>query len=1434
MPNSNSHHSYSNHHPPQPQPQHQPPPPHLQSANATITTIILPPSTANSPASISPNNVINDASNGEPNNASSCQSNANSSSQEQGYQNQPTVPKDKQERHQKLQVIKADLMPYAKNEPSSKSKLPAPSIVSLQANNFHKGGYNLNVKSSNLISNSHSSGHLPIHATVQSFNPSSLQQQQQQRPSSNAYSSSVSSASPLRGTSPVPTCLGTSNGCRSSISSVTSMNTGASTTSGVYSAVSTIGDSSINSLNTSLNSNCANIDSVPTNGNSSNACNNNNAALAAGNLNILHPNAATMSPEMAQVQPAQLAQKLAALQSHGSSSTSHSVSHSNSFNGNNSNSSLLYQSLSSYTHSPASLNSFYSSISSHPPSYAASSSSGRQSPAPTISSSSDYSIPPMMQKFYDKKLQVFAHSGQQQLHQLHSSSANGYSGANGGVAIGVPSNLSKTANALIENSCNLDGLSKMPKCDPGFSHHQSNQYAPHLTGQLNGSGHLSGCSSAMSGSSSSLTSSSATASNYTSGQHTNVTNHPLKCSAQLQALRARQAKSQSPVIMQSVKSTQVQKPVLQTAIAPIAPLPSISAKSTLASALPSTASSSTSSLAANSGISTNTNPLCLIKDNGQIKSGSLHSSNSSLTVALAASTGVAIGPNKSVAASASSCLSSSASSSTSSLNHLTSAGNSSTLAMSSVAGSTNNNTNGNLNQGPPLPPPPLYHHQQQQQQPQQQQPQQQQQPPPSRHGPLPPVPVPPHPAKQAQSVPPPLPPHGHGQSQLTKTLPPAPPPPPPSIPRLTMETVQSTQPFTRSAHPPPPPYSSVMQEAASKISSTILNANKMSQHPQQMQPQQQRLASPPPPPYIATLATVTPDEFTQSSKLSTNAAVLSRPLPPIPTSNNSTGVTVCDPPSYETSLASLNQCRLMNGVNPSREVPPSASNMSIKPHISQIPARPPPLPPNSDLVNTVESICASQVNSTGPLLPPKPPDRSNLPVNYDTVSISSECSSLTSTSNMSLTSSNLTSSHNSSHAPVAAILRDKHPSGAPRRPAPLPPTSVSTLPSTSSTTDTSSASATTNTKEKTTHHSPIPERKQLSKEKELERRETKIRNYSPSAFKFFMEQHVENIIKFRRERDERARRLELEMINHNISEEDQVQFRKALQKQESNYIRLKRAKMDKSMFKVLKTIGKGAFGEVSLVQKIDSNTLYAMKTLRKKDVLKRNQVAHVKAERDILAEADNAWVVKLYYSFQDQDHLYFIMDYIPGGDLMFLLQKVGIFEEHLARFYIAELVLALESVHKMGFIHRDIKPDNILVDRDGHIKLTDFGLCTGFRWTHNSKYYQKGDHNRQDSLDVDEDYHCFTEKSHSILSQLTNGISKPLERRRKKSSHQRCHSLVGTPNYIAPEVLLREGYSQACDWWSVGVILYEMIIGSPPFYADSPEETQSKVRMLNF
>ncbi|XP_053184818.1 serine/threonine-protein kinase LATS2 [Scomber japonicus] len=350
--------------------------------------------------------------------------------------------------------------------------------------------------------------------------------------------------------------------------------------------------------------------------------------------------------------------------------------------------------------------------------------------------------------------------------------------------------------------------------------------------------------------------------------------------------------------------------------------------------------------------------------------------------------------------------------------------------------------------------------------------------------------------------------------------------------------------------------------------------------------------------------------------------------------------------------------------------------------------------------------------------------------------------------------------------------------------------------------------------------SPVPVRKNGRDE---EKRESRIKTYSPFAFKFYMEQHIENVMKTHQQKLNRRFQLEQEMSKAGLSEAEQEQMRKMLNQKESNYNRLRRAKMDKSMFVKIKTLGIGAFGEVCLTRKVDTGALYAMKTLRKKDVLNRNQVAHVKAERDILAEADNEWVVRLYYSFQDRDSLYFVMDYIPGGDMMSLLIRMGVFPEPLARFYVAELTLAIESVHKMGFIHRDIKPDNILIDLDGHIKLTDFGLCTGFRWTHNSKYYQKGSHIRQDSMEPSDFW--------DDVSNCRCGDRLMTLESHANRQHQRClaHSLVGTPNYIAPEVLLRKGYTQLCDWWSVGVILFEMLVGQPPFLAPTPTETQIKV-----
>ena len=240
-----------------------------------------------------------------------------------------------------------------------------------------------------------------------------------------------------------------------------------------------------------------------------------------------------------------------------------------------------------------------------------------------------------------------------------------------------------------------------------------------------------------------------------------------------------------------------------------------------------------------------------------------------------------------------------------------------------------------------------------------------------------------------------------------------------------------------------------------------------------------------------------------------------------------------------------------------------------------------------------------------------------------------------------------------------------------------------------------------------------------------------------------------------------------------------------------------------------------------MVQKKDTGKIYALKTLKKIDMLKHDQLAHVRSERDLLAESESPWVVNLFCSFQDSQNLYLLMEFLPGGDLMTLLIERDIFAEEMAKFYVAEIVLAIESVHRLGFAHRDIKPDNILLDARGHVKLTDFGLSTGFSTTHEAIYYQK--------MFKYHPVECTTKSPLGLTERDRLATAKAYKGNSRKSRRALAYSTVGTPDYIAPEVFYKKGYGKECDWWSLGTIMFEMLVGYPPFCSENYTITYNKI-----
>ncbi|KIH87342.1 cell cycle protein kinase DBF2 [Sporothrix brasiliensis 5110] len=262
-------------------------------------------------------------------------------------------------------------------------------------------------------------------------------------------------------------------------------------------------------------------------------------------------------------------------------------------------------------------------------------------------------------------------------------------------------------------------------------------------------------------------------------------------------------------------------------------------------------------------------------------------------------------------------------------------------------------------------------------------------------------------------------------------------------------------------------------------------------------------------------------------------------------------------------------------------------------------------------------------------------------------------------------------------------------------------------------------------------------------------------------------------------------------------------------------LRKRRIRLRHGDFQILTQVGQGGYGQVFLAQKKDTREVCALKVMSKKLLFKLDEVRHVLTERDILTTAKSEWLVRLLYSFQDEASIYLAMEYVPGGDFRTLLNNTGVLSNRHARFYIAEMFCAVDALHQLGYIHRDLKPENFLVDSTGHVKLTDFGLAAGFLAPA-----------KIESMRVRLEQ----------ASETSVPFGKPMEQRtmaerregyrtmRDKDTNY-AKSIVGSPDYMAPEVLRGEEYDFTVDYWSLGCMLFEALTGFPPFAGATPDET---------
>ncbi|CAK3957836.1 probable serine threonine- kinase sid2 [Lecanosticta acicola] len=270
-------------------------------------------------------------------------------------------------------------------------------------------------------------------------------------------------------------------------------------------------------------------------------------------------------------------------------------------------------------------------------------------------------------------------------------------------------------------------------------------------------------------------------------------------------------------------------------------------------------------------------------------------------------------------------------------------------------------------------------------------------------------------------------------------------------------------------------------------------------------------------------------------------------------------------------------------------------------------------------------------------------------------------------------------------------------------------------------------------------------------------------------------------------------------------------------------LRKRRTRLRHGDFQILTQIGQGGYGQVYLASKKDTREVCALKIMSKKLLFKLDEVRHVLTERDILTNAKSEWLVRLLYAFQDDKSIYLAMEYVPGGDFRTLLNNTGVLHNRHARFYISEMFLCVDALHTLGYIHRDLKPENFLIDGTGHVKLTDFGLAAGFL-----------------APAKIESMRIKLEEVGNIPSSAIP-FGRPIEERSLQERREGYRSLrerdvnyaksiVGSPDYMAPEVLKGEEYDFTVDYWSLGAMLFEALAGYPPFAGASVDETWQNLK----